>query len=209
MICRQASGNIQVVREDPKNKDLLYVGTEFGLYTSMDGGKKWQRFMNNLPTVRVDDILIHPRENDLIVATHGRSVWIADDITPLQQMTPQMRRTGCRALRDPPDRRVGQRPAARAAGRREEELHRRESVARRGDPLLPEGGRRGERWRLPMGADERSGRSPRQESPASTARCGILRRTRLRVRGPGREASPATGGAAAVAVVALARAPTS
>lgn len=57
----------------------------------MDGGKKWQRFTNNLPTVRVDDILIHPRENDLIVATHGRSVWIADDITPLQQMTPQMR----------------------------------------------------------------------------------------------------------------------
>jgi hypothetical protein len=79
-------GNIQVVREDPKNKDLLYVGTEFGLYISLDGGKQWQRFMNNLPTARVDDILVHPRDNDLIVATHARSLWIADDITPLQQM---------------------------------------------------------------------------------------------------------------------------
>jgi photosystem II stability/assembly factor-like uncharacterized protein len=84
-------GNIQVVREDPKNKDLLYVGTEFGLYASLDGGKSWKKFMNNLPTVRVDDILVHPRENDLIVATHGRSVWIADDLTPLQQLTSQVR----------------------------------------------------------------------------------------------------------------------
>ena len=74
------------MREDPKNRNLLYVGTEFGLYISLDGGKKWQKFMNNLPTARVDDILVHPRDNDLIVATHGRSIWIADDITPLQQL---------------------------------------------------------------------------------------------------------------------------
>src|SRR5438046_7992775 len=80
-------GNVQVIREDPKNKDLLYVGTEFGLFVSLNGGKEWQRFMGNYPTVRTDDILVHPRENDLIVATHGRSVWIADDITPLQQLT--------------------------------------------------------------------------------------------------------------------------
>ena len=83
-----AFGNVQVVREDPKNKDLLYVGTEFGLFVSLNGGREWKRFMNNYPTVRTDDILIHPRDNDLIVATHGRSVWIADDITPLQQLTP-------------------------------------------------------------------------------------------------------------------------
>ena len=86
-----ASGNVQVIREDPKNKDLLFVGTEFGLFASLDAGKSWQKFMNNYPTVRTDDILIHPRDNDLIVASHGRSVWIADDITPLQQMTPQVR----------------------------------------------------------------------------------------------------------------------
>jgi len=84
-------GNVQVIREDPKNKDLLYVGTEFGLFVSLDGGKSWQKFMNNYPTVRTDDILIHPRDNDLIVATHGRSVWIADDITALQQMTQAVR----------------------------------------------------------------------------------------------------------------------
>ena len=73
-------------REDPKNRNLLYVGTEFGLYISLDGGKQWQRFMNNLPTARVDEVLVHPRDNDLIVATHARGIWIADDITPLQQM---------------------------------------------------------------------------------------------------------------------------
>jgi hypothetical protein len=78
-------GFIQVVREDPKNKNLLFVGTEFGLYASTNGGKAWQKFMNNLPTARVDDILIHPRDGDLIVATHARGIWIADDITALQQ----------------------------------------------------------------------------------------------------------------------------
>ena len=61
-------------------------GTEFGLFVSLDAGKSWQKFMNNYPTVRTDDILVHPRDNDLIVATHGRSVLIADDITPLQQL---------------------------------------------------------------------------------------------------------------------------
>ena len=84
-------GNVQVIREDPKNRDLLYVGTEFGLFVSLDAGKTWQKFMNNYPTVRTDDILVHPRDNDLIVASHGRSVWIADDITPLQQLTQAVR----------------------------------------------------------------------------------------------------------------------
>jgi photosystem II stability/assembly factor-like uncharacterized protein len=79
------SGNVQVVREDPKNRNLLYAGTEFGLFISLDAGKTWEKFMNNYPTVRTDDILIHPRDGDLIAATHGRSIWIADDITPLQQ----------------------------------------------------------------------------------------------------------------------------
>ncbi|HUQ70385.1 MAG TPA: hypothetical protein VM165_12720, partial [Planctomycetaceae bacterium] len=86
-----AFGNVQVVREDPKNRDLLYAGTEFGLFISLDAGKSWQKFMNNYPTVRTDDIVVHPRENDLIVATHGRSVYIADDISPLQQLTPAVR----------------------------------------------------------------------------------------------------------------------
>jgi hypothetical protein len=85
-----AYGNIQVVREDPKNRNLLFVGTEFGLYLSLNGGQLWEKFMNNYPTVRTDDLVIHPRDGDLIVASHGRSVWIADDITPLQQLTPEV-----------------------------------------------------------------------------------------------------------------------
>jgi hypothetical protein len=66
---------------------LLYLGTEYAFYISLDGGKVWKRFMSGLPTVRIDDILVHPRDNDLILGTHGRSIYIMDDITPLQQMT--------------------------------------------------------------------------------------------------------------------------
>jgi hypothetical protein len=82
-------GNVNVVREDPRNRELLYAGTEYGLFVSLDAGRTWKRFMNGLPTVRVDDILVHPRDNDLIVGTHGRSIWIVDDITALQQLTPE------------------------------------------------------------------------------------------------------------------------
>jgi photosystem II stability/assembly factor-like uncharacterized protein len=80
-------GNVNVIREDPKNRNLLYLGTEYGLHISLTGGKEWKRFMTGLPTVRIDDILVHPRDNDLVLGTHGRSIWIIDDITPLQQMT--------------------------------------------------------------------------------------------------------------------------
>jgi photosystem II stability/assembly factor-like uncharacterized protein len=80
-------GNVNVVREDLKNRNLLFAGTEFGLYVSLNGGAEWKRFMNGMPVVRIDDILIHPRDNDLIVGTHGRSIYILDDITPLQQLS--------------------------------------------------------------------------------------------------------------------------
>ncbi|MGH9944317.1 MAG: WD40/YVTN/BNR-like repeat-containing protein [Pyrinomonadaceae bacterium] len=83
--------HVWVVREDPKNTNLLYAGTELGLYATYDGGRNWFALnLKNLPNVAVHDILIHPRENDLILATHGRSVWIFDDATPLQQMTPEL-----------------------------------------------------------------------------------------------------------------------
>ena len=83
-----AKGNINALREDYDNPNLLFVGTEFGLYVTLDAGKEWKKFMTGLPSVRVDDILIHPRERDLIVGTHGRSIYIADDITPLEQLKP-------------------------------------------------------------------------------------------------------------------------
>jgi photosystem II stability/assembly factor-like uncharacterized protein len=79
---------VHVVREDPKNPNLLYAGTELGLFASYTGGGEWIALnLKNLPKVPVNDILVHPRENDLILATHGRSFWIFDDSTPIQQMS--------------------------------------------------------------------------------------------------------------------------
>jgi len=83
-----AKAYVQVVREDPKNPNLLYAGTEIGLFASYTGGQEWVPLnLKNMPNVAVHDIVVHPRENDLIVATHGRSVWILDDATPVQRMT--------------------------------------------------------------------------------------------------------------------------
>jgi len=77
---------VYVIVEDPKNPDLLFVGTEFAVHGTVNGGDSWARVMNGMPTVPVHDLIIHPRDGDLIAATHGRSVWILDDITPLQQL---------------------------------------------------------------------------------------------------------------------------
>ncbi|MGI9108380.1 MAG: VPS10 domain-containing protein [Pyrinomonadaceae bacterium] len=83
-------GYAHVVKEDTVNKDLLFVGTEFGLFISIDGGRQWAQFKGgNMPAVAVRDIAIHPRESDLILATHGRGIWIVDDITPLRALTPE------------------------------------------------------------------------------------------------------------------------
>jgi hypothetical protein len=76
---------VKVVREDLENRDLLFAGTEFGLFVSFDAGRKWLKWSNGLPTAAVDDIVIHPRERDLIVATHGRSVYVLDGIQVLEQ----------------------------------------------------------------------------------------------------------------------------
>lgn len=79
-------GSTYVIKEDRKNKNLLFVGTEMGFYISLSGGQNWQRFMNGLPTVAVHDMEIHPRDNDIILGTHGRGIWILDDISTLQQL---------------------------------------------------------------------------------------------------------------------------
>ena len=86
----QNNGVVNVIREHPRNPSLLFVGTEFGLFASYDRGGNWTQIKQNLPTVPVDDILIHPRDNDLILGTHGRSIWVMDDITPLQQTNDAM-----------------------------------------------------------------------------------------------------------------------
>jgi photosystem II stability/assembly factor-like uncharacterized protein len=82
---------ITAMTEDPKNPSVLYSGSEFGLFVSPDRGGRWTRVKSNLPTVPIHEIVIHPRENDMIVATHGRSIWILDDITPLQQQAEAMK----------------------------------------------------------------------------------------------------------------------
>ncbi|MGA7784801.1 MAG: hypothetical protein WB997_09185, partial [Candidatus Acidiferrales bacterium] len=88
---QEKDGTLHVVREDPKNQNVLYAGTERGLFISLDRGMNWSRVTLNFPTgVPVDDILIHPRDNDMILGTHGRSIWIMDDITPIQQLTPDV-----------------------------------------------------------------------------------------------------------------------
>jgi photosystem II stability/assembly factor-like uncharacterized protein len=84
-------GYAHVVKEDLVNRDLLFLGTEFGLWVSVDGGGRWARYKGgDLPAVAVRDLAIHPRDNDLVIATHGRGIWIIDDITPLRALTPQV-----------------------------------------------------------------------------------------------------------------------
>ncbi len=79
--------SVNVIREDRRNPSLLFVGTDFGLYASLDGGKAWHRMKNGLTTNPVHDLAIHPREQELVVATHGRGIYIAD-ISGLQSLTP-------------------------------------------------------------------------------------------------------------------------
>jgi photosystem II stability/assembly factor-like uncharacterized protein len=82
-----AEGPVYVIEEDPRNPRLLFVGTEHGVHLSIDGGGSWRPLMTGLPTVPVHDLVVHPREGDLVAATHGRSIWILDDVGPLQQLT--------------------------------------------------------------------------------------------------------------------------
>ncbi len=79
-------GSVRTIAVDPRNESLLFVGTEFGCYVSIDRGESWTPFDTKLPTVPVHDLLIHPDEADLVAGTHGRGVWIAD-IAPLQSIS--------------------------------------------------------------------------------------------------------------------------
>ena len=79
--------SVNVVIEHHRAPDLLFVGNEIGIYVSVDRGESWTRMKNNFPTVPVDDLVIHPRENDLIVGTHGRSAWILEDLAPLEHLS--------------------------------------------------------------------------------------------------------------------------
>jgi photosystem II stability/assembly factor-like uncharacterized protein len=110
------NGNLkgQVARtltEDIKNPDVLYLGTETGLFVSVDRGRTWQRVKANLPTVRIDEIVIHPRDNALLLATHGRAIWILDRLEPIQEYAAAMQTTADARLFTPPPYAWYQRPA--------------------------------------------------------------------------------------------------
>jgi len=79
-------GYAHVVREDPLKPGLLYLGTEFGLYISIDDGRNWESLKAALPSVAVTDLVVHPRDHDLVIATHGRGIFIIDDLTPLRAL---------------------------------------------------------------------------------------------------------------------------
>jgi len=84
-------GYAHVIKEDAFSPNILFLGTEFGLWVSLDGGKHWAQYKgHNFPCVAVRDIVLQPRETDLVVATHGRGIWIIDDITPLRHLTPEV-----------------------------------------------------------------------------------------------------------------------
>src|SRR5881396_1648361 len=96
-------GYAHVIKEDLVNSNLLFLGTELGLWVSVDGGKQWAHYKGgDLPAVAVRDLAIHPRDHDLVIGTHGRGIWIVDDISPLRALTPEVLASAVAFLPDRP-----------------------------------------------------------------------------------------------------------
>jgi photosystem II stability/assembly factor-like uncharacterized protein len=101
----------RTLTEDQKNPDVLYLGTETGLFVTIDRGRSWQRLRANLPTVRIDEIVLHPRDNALILATHGRAIWILDNLAPIQEYAAVQSAAANAKLFSPPPTSMFRRPA--------------------------------------------------------------------------------------------------
>jgi len=101
----------RTLTEDMKNRDVLYLGTETGLFVSVDRGASWTRIKANLPTVRIDEITLHPRDNAMILATHGRAIWILDHLEPIQEYAAAQAAAADAALFTPPAFAMYRRPA--------------------------------------------------------------------------------------------------
>ncbi len=86
----EISGYCLSIVQDPVDDDLLFLGTEFGLFVSLDHGRHWWKWTHGVPTVSVMDLVIHPREQDLVLGTHGRAAYILDDITPLRTISEKL-----------------------------------------------------------------------------------------------------------------------
>jgi hypothetical protein len=113
---QSANGNlkdevVKTITEDQKNPDVLYLGTETGLFVSLDRAKTWQRIKANLPMVRIDEITLHPRDNAMILATHGRALWILDHLEPIQEYAATQSATADAKLFSPPPYAMFRRPA--------------------------------------------------------------------------------------------------
>jgi len=97
------TGYAHVIKEDSVDPSLLFVGTEFGLWISVDGGQRWAQYKgSDFPSVAVRDIAMQARESDLVLATHGRGIWIIDDISPLRSLTPDMMTKTAALVQGPP-----------------------------------------------------------------------------------------------------------
>ncbi len=90
IITDEVYGFTRSIQEDFVNENLLFLGTEFGLYITLDGGNSWSKFTNNMPAVAVHHVEMHPKTNDIVMGTHGRGVIIIDDISPLRELTPEI-----------------------------------------------------------------------------------------------------------------------
>jgi photosystem II stability/assembly factor-like uncharacterized protein len=96
-------GYAHVIKEDSVDPNLLFLGTEFGLWISSDGGQRWGQYKgSDFPAVAVRDIAVHPRESDLVLATHGRGIWIIDDISPLRRLKPDLMEKDAALIEGPP-----------------------------------------------------------------------------------------------------------
>lgn len=90
IITEDVKGFVRNIQEDYVNPDLLFLGTEFGLFITLDGGNSWTKFTKNMPAVAVHYIEMHKKTNDLVMGTHGRGIIIIDDISPLREITPEV-----------------------------------------------------------------------------------------------------------------------
>ena len=113
---KPVAGNLKdevarTLTEDLKNRDVLYLGTETGLFVTLDRGRSWTRIKANLPTVRIDEITLHPRDNAMILATHGRSIWILDHLEPIQELAAVQAAPAEAKLFSPPPSSMFRRPA--------------------------------------------------------------------------------------------------
>ncbi len=207
-------GYALAIDQDPVDGDLLFLGTEFGLYVSLDGGGHWLPWKHGVPTASVMDLIVHPRDFDLVLGTHGRSLYVVDDITPLRQMSAATLQEPLHLYQGGPaqQHRAVQGPGAYEPGSGEFQGENRPYGAlitySLNLPDLPLGDEQQERERKERQRSERAERARRQAAPAAAAAAekGVPAPVRDEEASPAREAgaisaagAPGQGGQEAMA----------